>query len=89
MNPSIQPSINLSIYLSIYLSIISVDTRPLTCVLEERFYHKTVVRPLKILRREERSQVEADRFIAQQAYRTKKQTFQVMVKYLKRRNFIR
>ena len=48
------------------------DTRSWTCLLEEQYYHPRVLRELKALRRVERNDSEADKFIATRVHRIKK-----------------
>eukprot|EP01032_Pedospumella_encystans_P018028 gene18028-20537_t len=65
------------------------DTRAWTCVLEEMYYHPRVLKELKTLRREERSNGEADKFIALRLKRIKNNVVIVWKEYTRKRNFVR
>lgn len=66
-----------------------LDTRQWTSHLEENFYHPTILKKLKELRRIIRSEQEADKFISLKSRRVKTNCMSIWKHFIKRRNVLR
>lgn len=65
------------------------DARQWTSHLEENFYHPTILKKLKELRRKIRSEQEADKFISLKSRRVKTNCMSIWKQFIKRRNVLR